>query len=65
MIIYLITNLINDKKYVGKTCNFMQRYQAHFGYHSSKDPKILYKAMNKYGKENFQMSVIEECDDSE
>ena len=62
--IYKITNTINDKKYIGKTehQNPYKRFLEH-----KKDAKreyrktrSLYKAMNKYGVENFIFEVIEE-----
>lgn len=66
MVIYLITNLINNKKYIGKTNNFMRRYQEHFSEsHTGEEQKVLYLAMKKYGANNFQMSIIEECDDND
>jgi len=62
--IYLITNKINNKKYVGKT-NFSieKRFREHC-LESKKErssDRPLYRAMNKYGIENFSISVIEEC----
>lgn len=62
--IYKITNLINNKIYVGKTTETIdKRWKEH-----KKDFKRekcrnrpLYKAMNKYGIENFSVELIEEC----
>ena len=66
MIIYKITNDVNNKIYVGKTNNFIRRYREHFMKTNIKnDPnKALYLAMHKYGFEHFTMSIIEECEDS-
>lgn len=66
MIIYRITNLINNKVYIGKTNNFERRYKEHFRKTNIKsDPnKILYLAMHKYGFENFKMDIVEECPDT-
>lgn len=55
--IYVITNKINGKQYIGKTNDFHRRYNEHFG--TTKEPcVILRRAMNKYGKENFVMESI-------
>jgi len=64
MFIYKIENLINGKIYIGKTNNFNRRKTEHFpknSKHKNKN-KILYNAIEKHGKENFQMSVIEETE---
>ena len=66
--IYCITNLINEKKYVGKTTySITKRFQEH-----CKDSKKercerrpLYNAMNKYGIENFVVEELIECPNDE
>lgn len=65
MLIYVIENKINQKKYVGKTSNFERRYREHFSdsYQKRDCNKVLYKAMKKHGKENFEMRVLEVCDE--
>ena len=59
-VIYLITNLINNKKYVGQTQQGREerRWQEHFIY-TVDDNKILHNAIRKYGPENFEFKVIE------
>ena len=59
-VIYLITNLINNKKYVGQTQQGREekRRREHFVY-TVNDNKILHNAIRKYGQENFEVKVIE------
>lgn len=62
--IYMITNKINGKQYVGKTNNTVQeRWKEHCidskKFRCNKRP--LYDAMNKYGIENFSIQILEEC----
>lgn len=60
--IYLITNKINNKKYVGQTKNstgYLKRFEQHcleskYSRHSS----ALHNAINKYGKENFSVKRL-------
>ena len=62
--IYVITNKINGKQYVGKT---LRTIEERFKQHLRDSDKItleqrpLYKAIQKYGKENFEVSLLEEC----
>ena len=62
MMIYLITNLINGKWYVGQTIRPLEhRWERHL-HVGKKDAKYhLYKSMKKYGIENFKIQKIEEC----
>lgn len=66
--IYLITNNINGKQYVGQTHHTAEeRFKEHIYGRTRDDRKFccpLYMAMNKYGVENFSMCVLEECDDT-
>ena len=58
--IYLITNLINNKKYVGKSIDPSQRWKAHIKDSKKYTDRYLYRAMNKYGSENFFFEIIED-----
>jgi len=60
--VYLITNLVNNKKYVGVTKRELQdRWEEHI-YKSKKDcPWLINKAIRKHGHNNFKMELIEEC----
>lgn len=62
MIIYLITNKINGKKYVGQHCyNKDARWKQHLNSALKyNDPKPLYAAIRKYGVDNFSYRVLEE-----
>lgn len=59
--IYKITNLINNKCYIGKTERTInERWKEHLKKSKSLDLP-LYRALNKYGIDNFQIEQIEEC----
>lgn len=68
-VIYVMTNKINNKKYVGQTNNFRVRMNAHKSdafnpnSHSYKYP--LSEAIRKYGWDNFDNRIIEEISDEE
>ena len=64
--IYKITNKINNKFYIGKTKDSIQkRWKGHvYDMEHCRDNSLLHNAMRKYGIEHFQISIIEECDDS-
>ena len=53
MIIYKTTNKINGKFYVGKDTYNNTKYLG--------SGKILKRAIKKYGKENFEKEILEEC----
>lgn len=61
--IYLITNILNEKKYVGFSSNILGRFSVHSK--SLKDNnhhcEHLQRAWNKYGEENFKFEIIEKC----
>lgn len=62
--IYLIENLANNKKYVGQSKNILARWSGHKCDSKTRDLP-LYRAMRKYGLENFKFSILEECPISE
>jgi group I intron endonuclease len=58
--IYLITNKINNKKYVGKTIKSLPtRFYNHLYASKNGSTTYLHKALRKYGEDNF---IIEELD---
>lgn len=66
--IYKITNIINNKSYIGQTSkNIFDRWKTHI-YDSKRDKckhRLLYSDINKYGENNFQIIEIEKCSDKE
>ena len=65
--IYKITNLINNKCYIGQSIYIERRFAQHKSpYEIARDPdKPLYQAFKKYGIENFSFEVLEECTQDE
>lgn len=66
--IYKITNNLNNKVYIGKTnLSIEERFRQHYldskKQHSKNRP--LYKAIQKYGIENFSIESIEQCSTEE
>lgn len=56
MYVYKITNLINDKGYIGITNNPKKRWENH---KCNNDPSmVIAKAIKKYGKENFSFEIL-------
>lgn len=58
--VYKITNSINGKVYIGQSINIEERWRDHRADYLRSDV-ILYRAMRKYGLENFSFEVLEEC----
>ena len=61
--IYLITNDINNKPYVGVTVTSLpERFSKHiWESYNRKDHSPLHYAIKKYGSEHFKINKIEEC----
>lgn len=61
--IYVITNTINNKRYVGKTVNSLQyRFNGHC---RSRSNMFIHNAITKYGRENFTIELLLNCLDSD
>ncbi len=58
--IYKVTNKVNGKSYIGQTRNTVEfRWRQHY---KAKDNKYFHRAIQKYGKENFEVITLEKCD---
>lgn len=62
--IYKIENKINGKLYIGQSINIERRWKNHKTHYKIND-EPLYNEIREYGIENFEWSVIEECDKTE
>ena len=58
--IYKITNLVNEKVYIGQAQDIEKRWREH-KCSSKSNNQILYRAIRKYGLENFSFEILEEC----
>jgi len=56
MVVYLTTNLINNKKYIGKDIKNNPRYLG--------SGSLLKEDIKLYGKENFKKDILEHCFDA-
>lgn len=60
--IYKITNQVNGKIYIGQSIDISRRWRQHRNASCYDSDIPLYKAIKKYGIDNFTFEVIEECD---
>lgn len=61
--IYIIKNFINNKVYIGQTCQPAKtRFKQHLKCLKSSRKQLICRAILKYGKENFFYEILEECD---
>lgn len=61
--IYKITNKINGYSYIGLSTHVEDRWKYHQNPYNwqRENNKTLYQAIQKYGIENFEFSILEEC----
>jgi group I intron endonuclease len=60
-LIYLITNTVNGKRYIGQTVRTLrQRWQQHVRDAKQGVDTLLYNAIRKYGAESFTIEVVAE-----
>lgn len=63
MRIYIITNILNNKRYVGMTSHTLnERWSLHKADARRNKPWKLHKAIRKYGENNFRIELLEECE---
>ena len=64
--IYCFKNKVNGKCYVGQAVKLRTRLKQHWRtiQTNSVDNMIIYKAINKYGVDNFELSIVYEIRDS-
>jgi group I intron endonuclease len=55
MFLYVITNLVNSKRYIGITVDFERRWREHCAGHGS---KLVYQAVKKHGIDNIKFEVV-------
>lgn len=59
--IYIIKNKINNKVYIGQTLRSAEeRFKQHMKPSNNKKSYKIYRAINKYGSENFYYEILEE-----
>lgn len=59
--VYKITNIINNKVYIGQTTETIEkRFKRHCGY-QLQDNTYLHRAIKKYGSDNFYIEKIDEA----
>lgn len=63
--IYKIENKINGQVYIGLSKDIEQRWYQHYQRYNKEGDKeydkALYRAMRKYGFDNFDFTIIQEC----
>ena len=60
--IYIFKNIINNKYYIGQSLDIRKRFNKHMLRTRGNWNYPLYNALNKYGLENFEYSIIEIVD---
>jgi group I intron endonuclease len=59
--IYKITNLTNNKVYIGKSTNLELRWEVHKRQKAGNNSPHLYRSIRKYGISNFKFEILKLC----
>ena len=61
--LYIITDKLNNKVYIGQTINEKRRWRAHksFAKNPEQTGQYIHRAMAKYGINNFIYEIIATC----
>ena len=64
--VYKITNVKNDKIYIGSSKNILKRWKAHISELENNKHKNYYLQddWNEYGKDSFVFEILEQCPES-
>lgn len=63
-IVYCARNLVTGDEYIGATEKSLGARKANHLWHSQRTPKLhFHRAVAKYGSDNFEWTVLEECAD--
>ena len=66
MIVYLVTNKINGKQYVGQTVDSLgQRWREHLSESKSGTTYRFHRALRKYGEHAFSLQALHQCETKE
>lgn len=57
--IYMITNLVNGKKYIGQSICIERRFREHCNNGKYTDKSLIDTAIQKYGVSNFRFDILE------
>ena len=62
-VIYKITNLLDNKFYIGSSTNLIKRYYTHISHIRANKQTCtkLVRAVRKHKEENFKFEILEEC----
>ncbi|MGM9986342.1 MAG: GIY-YIG nuclease family protein [Bacillaceae bacterium] len=64
--VYKVVNKLNNKLYIGSSVDISSRYSTHIGRDARKYiDHPFYSDIRKYGKENFEIEILELCDRDE
>ena len=61
--IYSITNKKSGQKYIGQSVHIGRRFEQHK--YNKKPVTYIDRAINKYGADNFEFEILEECKPTE